>query len=287
MRHLFVEYPYYTAEFLNQWLQSDNDDILDAIYDDWAGTLSHNPEIKEFLKQIKSQCPETIFHGTDVGHQYDTTGERFLQTLREQNQENSEQYKLAQENMEQGRYYYDNDGDVYRENKMAENFIREYDRLIGEQVMGIYGAAHTGLDARDSTQSVDCMAKQLKGKYGDLISSEDLSQIAKDIEPQRTEVIELEGKSYQASYFGKEDMTGFQDFASREFWRLEDAYDDFKDKTKSGNTLPYNNYPMLIETGQVFVADYTKTDGSVLRGYYRSDGELWNGLPTTEEFTLE
>ena len=32
MRHLFVELPYYTAEFLNLWLQADNDDILNEIY---------------------------------------------------------------------------------------------------------------------------------------------------------------------------------------------------------------------------------------------------------------
>ncbi|MBU5427595.1 hypothetical protein KQI41_14495 [Tissierella pigra] len=48
----------------------------------------------------------------------------------------------------------------------------------------------------------------------------------------------------------------------------------------------YDDYPMLIETGQVFVIDYTKTDGSVERLYYRSDGYIWNGLPSTENFTI-
>ncbi|WP_242860603.1 hypothetical protein [Clostridium sp. KNHs205] len=68
MRHLFIELPYYTAEFLNVWMQSDSDDILDAIYDEWNGTMIHTPDIIEFYKNIKSRCPETIFHGTDVGH---------------------------------------------------------------------------------------------------------------------------------------------------------------------------------------------------------------------------
>jgi len=44
---------------------------------------------------------------------------------------------------------------------------------------------------------------------------------------------------------------------------------------------------MQIETGQVFVVDYTQTDGSVIRGYYRSDGYVWNGAPSTEEFAGE
>lgn len=40
MRHLFIEHSYYTAEFLNLWMQSDNNEILDAVYTDWAGTAS-------------------------------------------------------------------------------------------------------------------------------------------------------------------------------------------------------------------------------------------------------
>ena len=76
MRHLFVELPYYTAEYLNLWMKSDSDEILDAIYDDWDGSAAHNPYIRPFYKAIKEKCPETIFHGTDVGHQYFSTGER-------------------------------------------------------------------------------------------------------------------------------------------------------------------------------------------------------------------
>lgn len=289
MRHLFVEFPYYTAELLNQWMQSDNDTILDEIYNDWKGSAAYNPDVKEFLKQIKLQCPETIFHGTDVGHQYKSTGERFLQFLRDNNQEESEQYKWAQEVIEQGKYYYDNEDEVYRENKMVENFIREFDKLNGENVMGIYGGAHVEFEAMDYiTQSVGCMANQLKEYYGDAIHSENLAWMVKDIDPLKIDVIEVNGKEYQASYFGKSDLTGFEDYAYREFWRLENAYDDFKGMPKSGNVLPYDNYPMQIEAGQIFVIDYTKTDGTVTRGYYCSEeGHMWEGMPSTEEIIVE
>ena len=81
-------------------------------------------------------------------------------------------------------------------------------------------------------------------------------------------------------------MTGFQDYSFREFWRLEHAYDDFKDCELTSDNLPYSNYPMRIETGQVFVIDYTKTDGSVTRLYYRSDGDQWNGSPSTSGFSV-
>ncbi len=288
MRHLFIEYPYYTAELLNLWMQSDNDDIIEELYKDWEGSPAHNPYIKEFYKKIKSEYPETIFHGTDVGHQYDTAGQRYLKYLEENNMENSEQYLLTQEAIEQGKYYYKHSDDVYRENKMAENFIREFDKLKNKNIMGIYGGAHTDFDAMDyMTNSVPSMARQLKERYGDNIYSEDLAWLAKDIEPLRVDTITVNQKNYEASYFGKQDLTGFKDFAFREFWRLENAYEDFKDNKKTGDVLPYDDYPMLIEEGQVFVIDYTKTDGSVNRLYYRSDGYVWNGLQSTEEFVVE
>ena len=38
---------------------------------------------------------------------------------------------------------------------------------------------------------------------------------------------------------------------------------------------------MNIETGQVFVLDYMKSDGTSLRLYYLADGTLWKGRPST------
>ncbi len=181
MRHLFVELSYYTAEFLNLWMQSDNDDILEEIYMDWKGTMSYNQDVKEFYRKVKDECPETIFHGTDVGHQLDSTGERFLRYLKDNNLQESEQYSLASEAIEQGKYYYEHSDNKYREDKMAENFRREYDRLNGESIMGIYGAAHTKLNASAyGTMLHPCMAKQLKKTYGKAIYSEDLTSLAKE-----------------------------------------------------------------------------------------------------------
>ncbi|MEA4895205.1 MAG: hypothetical protein VB064_08075 [Oscillospiraceae bacterium] len=287
MRHLFVELPYYTAEYLNIWMQSDSDDILNKTYDDWDGSVAHSSCIKEFYKTIKSNCPETIFHGTDIGHQYETTGKRFLDYLEDNNMKDSEQYLLTQENIEQGKHFYVNSDFVYRENKMTENFIREFNKLGGDSVMGIYGGAHTGLDAMDSTNAVPCMANQLKTTYGDVIYSEDLTCYAKaDAAPSRLDKINVDGKKYDAFYFGKEDMSWSRDYICRDFWRLENSYDDFIDKPKTGDVLPYSNYPMLVEEGQVFVIDYTKADGAVERKYYRSDGSVWEGMPSTVEFSM-
>lgn len=288
MRHLFIEYPYYSAEFLNLWMQSDNNQILEDLYNDWRGTAAYNPNVKEFYETIKSDFPETIFYGTDVGHQYDTTGQRYLKYLEENNLENTDTYVLTQESIEQGKYYYKHGDDTYRENKMVENFIREFDKLENENIMGIYGGAHTGFDAiAYNTKSTPTMANQLKKRYGDSIHSEDLAWLAKEIEPQRIDTITVNEIEFKASYFGKQDLTGFKNYSYREFWRLEDAYEYFKDKKKNGNVLPYDDYPMLIETGQVFVIDLTKTDGTVERVYYLSSGRIWNNMPSTEEFKIK
>lgn len=289
IRDLFVELPYYTAEYMNVWMKSDNDDILDLLYQDWTGTALHSEEVLRFYKQIKTECPETVFHGTDVGHQYDTTGKRFLEYLESTGQQPSELYRLSQENIEQGQHYYQHSDNVYRENTMTENFIREFERLNGAAVMGIYGSAHTNIEAKDyATNSVPCMANQLHKKYGGALHTEDLTSLALHQEAVRTDNIKIGGKEYTALYFGKVDLSSiFPDYQCREFWRLENAYDDFKDSSTTGNVLPYNNYPMEVGTGQVFVIDYTKKDGSVVREYHRSDGNTWQGSPATEEFVVE
>ncbi len=287
MRHLFIEYPYYTAEYLNLWLKSDSDDIIDELYEDWFNTAAYTLSIKEFYKKIKSECPETIFHGTDVGHQYSTTGMRFLEYLESINLKDSEQYLLTQQAIEQGKYYYEHSNYAYRENMMVENFIREFNKLDNENIMGIYGSAHIGLNTMDPTNSIPSMANQLKKFYKD-INSNDLSFLAKDIKPDRVNIINVNGKDYEALYFGKQDLTSFtNDYTYREFWRLENAYDDFKDKAKTGNVLPYDNYPMQIETEQIFIIDNIRLDGSVMRMYFYSKGNTWNNRLTTEEFIIE
>lgn len=287
MRDLFIELPYYSAEFLNLWMKSDNDDILEQLYRDWEGTAIHTQVVLDFYKQIKSECPETVFHGTDVGHQYQSTGERYLAYLQETGQSSSsEQYQLAQEAIEQGQHYYQYSDDVYRENTMTENFIREFDRLNGVDVMGIYGAAHIGIDALDyTTNTIPCMANQLHERYGDAVHAEDLTLVH---DAYTVDTVQIGEKEYSASYFGKTDLSAIlPDYQCREFWRLENAYDDFKDCPTTGNVLPYDNYPMEIDVGQIFMIKYTKADGSVITEYHRSDGHAWRGELATEEFSIE
>ena len=48
VRYLFVELPYYTAQYLNLWMQAEDDTTLLEIYEDWNGSLSYNELVLEF-----------------------------------------------------------------------------------------------------------------------------------------------------------------------------------------------------------------------------------------------
>lgn len=181
-RNLFVELPYYSAEFLNEWMKEDSDEIIDELFEDIRNTLSGNEHYKTFFRKIKSSCPETVFFGTDVGHQYDTTGARYLKHLENNGRKDSLQYALAEKCIRQGEEYAkvhsDSGISQVRESYMISNFVDAYDRC-GGKIMGIYGSYHTHLN--DS----DLMAGKLKEHYGDIFSSVQLSTLAMEQKPYR------------------------------------------------------------------------------------------------------
>lgn len=281
-RHLFVELPYYTAEFLNQWMHEGDDRILEALYSDLEGTAAHRPATLVFYRGIKATCPETIFHGTDVGHQYASTGERFLQTLRDRNQQNTREYQTAQEVVAQGRRYYQGNDEVYRESAMTADFERELARVGNADVVGFYGAAHTDANGLNFTHEVPSMAHQLRQAHGDRVQTVDLSPWALVRAPLRTDTLTVGHRTYQAGYYGKQDMSWSRDFVYREFWILADAYTDFQNAHRTGEVLPYNNYPMEVPLHQVFLVRYTRADGTSKTVYYLSDGKVWEGMDSTE-----
>ncbi len=176
-RALFVELPYFTAEYLNLWMAEDSDEIIDRIFEDIQGTQSGNEHYYEFWQKIKQQCPQTVFYGTDVGHQYDTTGPRYLAYLADQGLAESENYRLAKECIDQGIAFRSDDPDhdgisATRESYMVANFIDAYSRCGTDKIMGIYGSYHTDLN------NPDLMTGRLRAQYGDIISSVRLSTLA-------------------------------------------------------------------------------------------------------------
>ena len=181
MRHLFVEYDYSTAQLLNQWMKDDDDSLLMKIYENWKGSIAYNEDNLDFFKRIKKVCPETVFHGTDVGPRPGTTDSMFIKQLEEKGLTNSVEYQIVMENIQQAQHYKKYHDDSIRENYLAANFIREYDGLPeNEKIMGIYGSAHTAYVV-DSTGKVPSMIAQLRQNYNDdnkeLIEDYDISNL--------------------------------------------------------------------------------------------------------------
>ena len=282
MRHLFIEFPFFTAELLNVWMQSDNDDILNEFYTDRAFASAIFRYYVKFFRTIKNEFPETVFHGVDIGWGYWLEGRRFLQHLRDNNMQGTERYLLTLEAIEQGKRFYRYNDAEFRVTSMAENFIRTFDRLGGQSVMGIFGAAHTrfGFYSIVGRPNSPTLAQRLRERYGDSVHTTDLIWLFLLTDPIKTDIITINGIDYKASYFGT-DSAAFRDVVSRSFWRLENAYDDFRDKPTIEDFLPFEDYPMVIELNQVFIVDLALTDGTVLRLFFRSDGEYWHDVPVT------
>lgn len=114
-------------------------------------------------------------------------------------------------------------------------------------------------------------------------------QVKGVIDVLKKEHIKVKGKEYEASYFGEMDMSLWSsEYSKRQYWRLENSYEDLKNKFATERLLPYNNYPSIeIEKGQVFVIDYHTKTGKVERKYYIADGTIWQDMPSTREIVLE
>ncbi len=289
VRHLFMEHSYAFAQYLNEWMRADNDEILNMLFEKTAGTAGSSQVTWDFLQKIKSDYPKTIFHGTDIEHQFQTIGAMYHKKLEEEGKKDTEAYQICRERIEQGKqaYKYDDKASFYacREKYMIENFIKEYDSIPDEFVMGIYGAAHTDPADKAPGGLCDSMAFSLKEKYGDLLQFEYMWYI----DPIRTDKITVCGKEYDATYFGNDlpELWGNK-CISWEVWRIENAYDDFKDKPDADNWLQYNTFRTTIELGQVFMFRVTYSDGTFEEHYYRSDeGQVYDGVRYMVEFLLD
>ncbi|MCL1997622.1 MAG: hypothetical protein FWG65_02535 [Turicibacter sp.] len=291
MRHMFVELPFFGAEWLNLWMQADDDDILDNFFASFRGTALDNPYSRNFLLAIKEEFPETIFHGTDIGHGYSTLGVAFLEYLRENGLAGSEQYELTLENIEQGRKFYGelNMSHEFRVESMLQNFIRAFEEL-GESIMsGFYGGAHVMFGYyHPNWGGGPTLATRLREIYGDNIVAVLINDILEGIIEFPTKIMTINGREYVATFLGSSDMRSFSTvFVYRQFWRIEGAYEDFAENPLNGNVLPFDNFPVPVEVGQVFAILYTRVDGTTEWHHMRSSGRIWQGRPITEQFLIE
>jgi len=290
-RHLFLEMPYFSAEFLNIWMREDNDYLLDSLFEEMNGTAICTPANIEFFRKIKMELPETVFHGTDIGHLYSSTGYRFLDYLSENGMRESEQYSLTLQAIEQGRrFYYEEDfNHRMRSELMVSNFIREFDSLNGQSIMSaFYGAAHVALGNYPLVLGGGpTMASQLARRYGDLVRITELRQRLRQNLSGTPAIYTIGDFEYRAIYYGEQDISAISDtYTKRELWRLVNAYDDFRHEAATGVLLPFTYFPMRVHMKEVYVIRYTHQNGSSITMYFRTSGNVLQNMDAAEEFII-
>lgn len=200
-------------------------------------------------------------------------------------------YILNEDAIKQGRHFNSTRDDIYRESMLVENFIREFNKLNGQSVVGIYGAAHVSFeDFEMGGQTMVSMGYQLNNIYEKRLQTNDLTiEILKTLldEPISIEQMEVAGKVYDASYFGKvyNPKSEYSEYA--EYWRLDNAYDDLKNSELTDQIGEYHHYPMLIEENQIYVVIVTMTDDTAITYYAMSDGEMEDGMLITKLIIID
>ena len=284
-RDLFLEMGAATAELLNRWMTTGEESFWDLVYRNWEGTLSQTELTEDFYRQLRADCPETVFHGIDMEHQYRTTGRFCLALLEKEGRQGSEVYRKVLRSVEQGERFYEGwDGDLfsrdnaYREETLAENFRDEYESIGRRRVMGIFGAAHTDPYGPDYyTASVPSMGAQLRERYGGGILCRDLR--GEDLPEETT--LTVAGTEYEAIYYGEYPIARRDILRSGEYWRLADAYDALSQWERSGDALPGNEYPMSVRPGEAYAIHYTCWNNTDYWWYGVCDGAREDDGPLT------
>ena len=101
-----------------------------------------------------------------------------------------------------------------------------------------------------------------------------------------TKTFTLLGKTYEAEYCGMQDLSSLRDYSCRKYWRLKNAYNDVAAYAIM-DYLPYTNYVVQVNKGDVFRIEYLKKDGTGFVEYLRADGDESYGEPTTKGFYYE
>jgi len=285
MRHFFIEAPFFEGYWLNIWMQAEDDTILYTLFEGWRNTSKYNPYQLDFYRTIKQEFPETVFHGIDVGHGSSTTGQHLITYLTDNNLTDTDAYALTRENIQQFQHFHRTQNHALRSSVyMPQNFIRTFDRLGDQDIMIVNGGAHTHLGYFEGREGVPTLAMVLYERYGNALQLFDLTRYAVPyMEPLRKDIITVADMEFEAFYFGIDD-TAFGNVMGREFWRLENAYAYFYDHPLTGDVLPFSNFPMRVEVGQVFIMDVHRVNGTVDRMFFRASGYYWQNMPSAQEF---
>ena len=272
MRHLFLEDPYFKAQLLNIWLQEDSDEILEEI----IGSNFDLDAVHNFFRAIKETCPDTVFHGVDVsGYKSTHAGYIYRDYLETNNLSDSELYKLNEKAIEDVIHYTKTSDGAFREQRMYENFIREFNQL-DESVMAIFGNAHVSNDqVTMESQTYTSLAKLLSDHIDNRVVRTDLSYaLLNDLLEEAISYDEMiiGDKTYQVAFYGRNEFTGSDMILSYDYYRVIDAFDDFKDNHQLDTVIYPYHYPMKLSDQEVYLTVAHLKDKTTMNYYAITNG---------------
>jgi hypothetical protein len=272
MRHLFLEDPYFKAQLLNIWMQEDSDEILEEI----IGSNFDLDAVHNFFRAIKETCPDTVFHGVDVsGYKSTHAGYVYRDYLEANNLSDSELYKLNEKAIEDVIHYTKTSDGAFREQRMYENFIREFNQL-NESVMAIFGNGHISYD-QVTTEGLTytSLAKLLSDHFDDRVLRTDLSYaLLTDLLKEAISYDEMTigDKTYQVAFYGRNEFTGSDMILSYDYYRVIDAFEDFKDNHQLDTVIYPYHYPMKLSDQEVYLTVAHLKDQTTMNYYAITNG---------------
>lgn len=305
-RDLIVEYSYFFSEILNAYMRIPGDDILNSLFLFLSERTSsiYTVPFYNYVKTLKEKYPETRFHGVNVNEGNKGNAEAFVQIWLQNGLTTEDAYEDFIINLNQNTYHSRLKGrekEAYREEMMAANILKEMSKIGNKSVVGFFGSVHCDIGGSDNIYSdIPNMATNLYKNIGNNLYSENIRRFANGNtrEPYKGE-IPLPTFDYTSLFKGINDFNiiisrnynyiykgetkiSYKDYVVRKFYLVENAYNDLKYYAKTGEVLPYNNFPFEVELNQVYAVDFITKDNRIDRKYYRSDpNAYYDGRPTT------
>jgi len=292
MRHLFLENMFSSSQFLNLWMQSSDDEILYELllpgtFSDDAFIARNNRMLIEWLKEIKENFPETVFHATDVAIHVGSS-QRFLAYLRGIGMQDSETYEITLQNIDQGTHFIRTGSHATRAYYMPQNFIREFDSLVDQDVMAIHGMAHVELTTNFlNYDNIPSMAYILRERYGSQLYTFDMTgyrEIAHAIDLNLFNI----GERRIGSRFLGRDTTVHGNVFERIFYRVVIRFDEVINMPVTGNIISSDFFLLPATAEQVFIIKTIYADGADAKvQFYRTEYVEGYDHPVLVEFIID
>ena len=291
-RDMLIEFHPIFANHFNYYVKYGDDNYIHNLFNkitDFAPMKTYSN--LNFYKLIKKKYPETFFHGVDIASLYYDSNP-IIKTYSDLGLITDLDYVYDCNKYSQ--FYYKNymteEGEIFREAKLAENILRIKSYLGNKNLVGFFGDAHISKDGGNFYfPHKPNMGNFLNRNLGFNYYAESLLPFkdgVNDYIVQELPIVHFDFSEYEMTYLGLQDISGWSDkYVLRKFYRIEKAYNKCLVFPLTGEVLPYNNYPIEVNEKEVFMIDYYDKKGNKTTRFYRSDpGVEYNGLPATAGF---